>query len=214
MLVRRKIAFLILISCLLLTSQFTAIVTAQSDIGTKLTTLSPNGNSTYRGIMPLNFTIEWDINAYIAWVTMEISYSIDNNPAKITVDNPNIDNITTETKTVVYISNLKNGNHTLTIHAEGDYNLADLFIRAYNHSFEPLFFTVDNSSPTPQPATPTPTQTPTQTPTLTPTQTNSSISTSQNLMIFMPIVIVVFLILAVVALVIYRKKHSKVDVNK
>ena len=81
--------------------------------------------------------------------------------------------LTTNTNSVVDISNLTSGYHKLSIFADGIYNVDNDFIYVYNSSFSPIYFSVNYLPTTPTPA---PTSTPTCNPTSTqPTQTNITV---------------------------------------
>jgi hypothetical protein len=196
---------LIMLLPLLLLSQFVGTVTAASDtiisddkyVQGKITVIQPNNSTEYNEIMLLNFTIEWIVKAPVLWLSIKISYSLDNSPVEIVVDERNIppDNTTTSITTVINTSVLKNGNHSLTIHVDGDYDLDNLFLRSYNYSFEPIFFAVDNSTPTPS-QTPNP----------------SSVSTSPSPTIpeFTTIAIIPFLVAVIPFVILMKQKKHQV----
>ena len=116
-----------------------------SDITSKLTVINPNNSTSYKKSMPLNFTIAWSLNSPIPWWGGEISYSIDDSPkidlneGILTIQN-NTAVATTYGNDLLNITNLTGGKHTLTIFAEGNYNLDDDFIKPYTFSFSPIKF--------------------------------------------------------------------------
>jgi hypothetical protein len=92
--------------------------------------LSPNINTSYTDLMPLNFSVDWRRNeSWVVWIVPIFSYSLDNG-SRIRVYNdqfiqggPYIDWENNETEITVTndtidVSNLKDGIHTLTLYAE------------------------------------------------------------------------------------------------
>ena len=161
-----------------------------SDINSKLTIINPNNSTTYKGTVPLNFTIDWSVNGPIPWINMGISYSIDDSLSIFTnasfLDFYNSSTIvTTYTNTVTNISDLTDGKHKITIFAQGNYDMDNDFVFPYNSSFTPIYFSVNNSSNQSPPNEPFP---------------------SVTLAIVSIIAIVVG---TSVGLLIYRKKHKQ-----
>ena len=147
-----------------------------NDLTTKLTITYPNDSTFYVNTMPLVFTIDWNCDASVPWMNMQISYSIDDNQ-KIQTNGGGYlvftsPVLTTYTNSVVDISNLAGGIHKLSIFVDGIYNVDDDFIFVYNSSFSPTYFSVNYLPTTPTPApTAMPTPTPTSSPSPSPTPT-------------------------------------------
>jgi hypothetical protein len=151
----KSLAF-VLVTLLFLTSSVTlphALVKAydnnSGDISCKLKVENPNGNTAYSGIMPLNFTVDWNVSRYVFWVALHFSYAIDGNAKNSTNGGGTLhfDNdlavVTTSTNDIVDISNLTSGLHRLTIFAEGRYDLNNDYVFSFNDSFSPVIFYVN-----------------------------------------------------------------------
>jgi hypothetical protein len=115
----------------------------------RLAVENPMGNKAYSGSMPLNFTVDWNVSRHVPWVSVSFSYAIDGN-SKISTNggkymnfNNDLSVVTTSTNDIVDISNLTSGLHKLTISAEGIYDLNNDYIFSFNYSFSPIYFSVN-----------------------------------------------------------------------
>jgi hypothetical protein len=142
-------------------AQVVGEASATPDIVSHLKVTSPTADKVYSGSMHLVFTIVWDVNLFVFWLSAKIGYVIDNyspvffqtkeganngNNNYTTIDY-NDGWITTEA-IIVDVSSLWNGEYNLTIIvANGKYNVNNDFIRDYSCSFAPISFKVDNSLP-------------------------------------------------------------------
>jgi len=178
----------------------TADYTNDSSINCTLTTISPNSNSVYNELMPLNINMAWSTSNYpfVDYLWFNASYSIDNSQ-KISIaqgnnpyfnstgfanaqyeytlgmlpptNNPTI----TSTAIAIDVSELKDGAHTLVIYADGEYNQDNLFIRPYHFASSPIYFSTGYLATSPTPAS-SPTPSPTENPTSTPSPTVPELS--------------------------------------
>ena len=139
-------------------AQVVGEASATPDIVSHLKVTSPTADKVYSGSMHLVFTIVWDVNLFVFWLSAKIGYIIDNySPVFFPTQTGAGENytyidyedgwITTEAM-IVDVSSLWNGEHNLTIIvANGKYNVNNDFIRDYSCSFAPISFKVDNSLP-------------------------------------------------------------------
>jgi len=139
-------------------AQVSGETSATPDITSNLKVTSPTADKVYSGSVPLVFTIVWDVNLFVFWLSAKIGYVIDNySPVFFPTQTGAGENytyidyedgwITTEA-IIVDVSSLWNGEHNLTIIvANGKYNVNNDFIRDYSSSFAPISFKVDNSLP-------------------------------------------------------------------
>ncbi len=123
--------------------------TQDSGIHGKLVMTSPSGFTVYNNSMTLSIEIYWSVTDPIPWMSVNVHYSIDGGSAVLLVNGSNIifyhssDVIGTSGDTVVDVSSLASGKHTVTISADGDYNLDDDFIDPLNYTFSPIPFYVN-----------------------------------------------------------------------
>jgi len=111
---------------------------------------SPSGFTVFKGTMPLTFSVYWSTTEPIPWMNVDLGYSIDDNSQVWAVNGTNnlvflssSDILPTFWDTTVDVSNLTSGRHTLTVFANGNYNLGDLFIEPLNYTFSPVQFYVN-----------------------------------------------------------------------
>jgi hypothetical protein len=118
-----------------------------------LDVISPNNSTTYNDTMPLNFTIDWSVDAPISWMNLNFSYSIDGSIERHDLEGSLVNwggfpvVTTSVTSGFVDITNLTNGRHKLTILATGFYDFDSDFIYPYNYSFDPIDFQVLHNTP-------------------------------------------------------------------
>jgi hypothetical protein len=221
--------FILFIAVLLLSLSLTlTFVTADSTndsyINCTLTTINPNRNSVYNELMPLNINMAWSTSnyPYVLFLWFNASYSIDNGQ-KISIaqgNNPYFNSsgfapqyeftlgmlpapnnpTTTSIAITIDVSSLADGAHTLTMHADGEYNEDNLFQRPYHFASSPIYFLIGYLATSPT-ATPSPTPSPTNNPTPTPSPTVPEFS-------WLTILPLLILILSFVVLIRKRKWAS------
>ena len=213
----------LLLSLSLALTLVTADYTNDSNINCTLKTISPNSNSVYNELMPLNINMAWStLNyPYVLFLWFNASYSIDNGQI-ISIaqgNNPYFNSsgfppqyeftlgmlpapnnpANTSIAITIDVSSLADGAHTLTIYADGEYNDDNLFQRPYHFASSPIYFSIGYLATSPT-ATPSPTPSPTKNPTPTPSPTVPEF----------PFLLAIPLLLSVLALALaFRMKKSK-----
>jgi hypothetical protein len=162
----------------------------------RLTMFTPNDQTAYAGVLPLEFMIAWtyDILPLLEPKT-DYAYSIDGNPFvsmaanKTSNDRPEGDYTFVYNPSFSYlldISNLTNGRHAIVIRAS--FNFGHLLL---NDSSTPFAFTVQNSNP---PLTPASTPTPMPNPPSTSTPTVPEFSTTVSLVTVLAVVSILLVV--------------------
>ncbi len=117
----------------------------------KLSIEKPNNNLTYTDNLPLKFMIEYIDESDMYTLEEEISYSIDNNSMSLICSNsfPYAGQYqSVSTNNTINISNLTNGEHQLTIVADGWFGrIGSGFGIPFNVSFTPILFSIYNTPP-------------------------------------------------------------------
>jgi len=204
-------ALLCLIAISAITSTSPIVVKANPFPGDPIAKINSPTNSTYESnTLVLDVTVMNRFDNYSDTTTRTLSYSFDEQPS-VPIENVTYhyfeDNSTSIVTGSAILSNLTNGPHKLVVEAKYECRIYtydntprpnDSYHIQTHKSKPTVWFTIDTIEPSP---------------TSEPTQANSSVSTSKeaspNLMDLTTIVLVVFFILAVVALVIYRIRYSK-----
>jgi hypothetical protein len=199
------IAILLLSSCMLLMKPVGASLYTNNDyIATKLNVTSPSSSTFYVNTMPLSFATNWTTTSPISWMYMQISYSIDDGPKIQTTGGGSLmfsrPELITYSDSIVEISNLTDGVHALSVFIDGNYNVDNDFVFAYNRSFSPIYFYVNYNPTTPTPASPTPSTTSTPTPTqvVSPTPTATPTVPEISWLVVVPLLLSVFAVVFVV----------------
>ena len=110
---------------------------------------SPSGLTVYNSTMPLDVTVYWSVTEPIPWLSVSLSYSIDGDPPVILANGSNVifysssAVVSTSGNTVIDVSSLTRGRHTITISADGTYNLDDDFVDTLSYTFPPTPFYVN-----------------------------------------------------------------------
>lgn len=132
--------------------------TDYTNLNGKLTMNSPNSNTTYKGNVPLIFTLDLSENAPVPWFGLsEVGFSIDDNsPITLPIPPQDKSSITFWSSSDIIpvnevgladISGLTNGKHELKVFADGSCNVDDDGIFPWNVSLPPVYFSVYNVPP-------------------------------------------------------------------
>lgn len=154
---------IILLLPLIFSSQTIVKAEESVPIDFKIIMTNPNSNVTYTVEMPLNFTVSLSRNNEpIIWVAAPLSYAIDDgNFTSAPSSHPtnfyyySNETVSESVSEEVNVSNLSNGIHKLTVAIyEGSFYYDDnaidneiLYIRSYNFTFSPIYFSVYNTPP-------------------------------------------------------------------
>ncbi len=150
---------LVILSILLFTPTFLGEVKAETDdsidVNYKVEFLSPDTNTYYTELMPMNFTVEWSKGNWTHWIVPRYLLSIDNGSIVGTeqfkeggqyIDFENTNPAITVTNETINVSNLTDGVHTLTVYADGTINDADLVLTYFNITLSTTTFIIGSPS--------------------------------------------------------------------
>ena len=149
-----SIVFLLLVVAL----SFQLLPLTRADVNCKAVILSPSADTSYTDLMALNFTAEWTKGNWTQWILPRYFYSIDNGSRVSIITEPfpyvyfEDMNTTIAINDTIDVSNLTDGMHTLTLHADGTVNEANLILYSVSFTLSTTHFQVgDLPAPTPSP---------------------------------------------------------------
>jgi hypothetical protein len=161
---------------------------------------SPKNGSihTDKTLIPIDVTVDYIYteNKWVVWRELgTLYYSIDGKPAEklLQVSYGYSTPIPYKNSTVIDISKLSNGTHTIEITAEFYANVGHVYVTSYNRTSSPVFFNVDNMINATSPS-----------PTSIPTIITGSLTEPFSTLL---LVVAIILLAVVIALVLHVRKH-------